>query len=98
MHELNELYERIKLITDTNLVNLVHAQEELGELATEVLIDEGLVQKVSEEGIFREGIDVIVCVLAIFAKRGYTLNPFLSTMDEKISKWEMNLEKRKNES
>lgn len=67
-----------------------YAVEEIGELATEVNIEQGYsAKKPGKDGIVGESIDVIICLIDLI----YTFNPGItiddieSIVDKKLSKW-----------
>jgi phosphoribosyl-ATP pyrophosphohydrolase len=88
INKLESFFQRIKLISDTNIVNGLHLQEEVGELSTEIMIQSHLISKKSDEGVVGEAIDVVVCALAIIANEVDSLSDIEEYLDKKITKWE----------
>ncbi len=87
-----DIFERIARITDTPINNLLHLMEEAGELSTEVMIDEGITYKKSDEGILGEAGDVVVCGLALMANKTGSWATALAYIDKKLKKWEMKID------
>jgi NTP pyrophosphatase (non-canonical NTP hydrolase) len=85
-----QLFRRIQKITDSLPTNFLHLQEEVGELATEILIEQGHPYKKTEEGVLAEVIDIVICCMAIIANKTDDIDKFYSLMANKISKWEKN--------
>ena len=75
---------------ETDLNNIfVAMSEEVGELATEILIVNGLKDRPSIEGIVGEAVDVMICALdIIYAHTGSLDNETVkSIVDTKLNKW-----------
>lgn len=72
---------------------LATLMEEVGELSTEVAIDEGYSLKKSEEGILGEGADVIICVLDLIWLDSENVTDdkieemLMETLKLKLAKW-----------
>lgn len=72
---------------------LLHLVQELGELATEIQIEEGHIQKTpSDDGIIGEAIDVIICALDIIRihDQEITEEEIISYCQKKLNKWVTN--------
>jgi hypothetical protein len=89
--DLREI-QTLSLRQDKSLLEkVVKTQEELGELANEVLIamkSSGSHHKVAGvDGVLGESIDVILCALSIFFHQGGSLETFNHLMKIKTDKW-----------
>lgn len=83
-----QLFRRITKITDNLPTNFLHLTEEVGELSTEILIEQGHPYKQTEEGVLAEVVDIVVSAMAIVANKTSDINKFYELMHKKISKWE----------
>ncbi len=90
---------RIKTLAKNDLANksifalFASAAEELGELATELQIEEnsfGNTYKKIDEGSKAESVDLTICALAIFFARGGTDGELVEIMNRKLDKWQKN--------
>lgn len=93
---IENIFSRIARITDTPNHNLLHLMEEVGELSTEIMIEEGVTYKKSDEGILGEAGDVVVCGLALMANKTTSWATVLAYLDKKLKKWEMKANERKS--
>ncbi len=94
---LEKLFARIQKITDTLEVNFFHLSEEVGELATEIMVEGGhTYKKAGKDGVEGEIVDVLVCALALWANKRYNLEYMYELLDSKIGKWERALENPDN--
>lgn len=69
---------------------LLHLVQEIGELSTEIQIEEGHIQKTpSDDGIVGEAIDVIICALDIIRIHNpeITEEEIISYCQKKLNKW-----------
>lgn len=89
MNKLKQLSLKEK---KTLLEKMVKLQEEVGELAQEVLIHEkssGTHYKTAkDENILDESVDVILVALSIFFSQGGTIETYRSLLKKKSVKWE----------
>ncbi|MEI6789565.1 MAG: hypothetical protein WCK42_00080 [Myxococcaceae bacterium] len=78
----------------TLLQRMVKLQEEAGELAQEVLIDEkasgSLHKEAGSDGILGECVDVVLVVLSIYFSKGGNEADLEKYIEYKCSKWEKN--------
>lgn len=86
--EFCQFFRRIQKITDSLPTNFLHLTEEVGELSTEILIEQGHPYKQTEEGVLAEVVDIVVSAMAIVANKTGDIIKFYELMHKKISKWE----------
>lgn len=81
----------------TVLERMVKLQEEVGELAQEVLIENKCAgsthKKAGVDGILGEAVDVTLVALSIFFKHGGTVEMLEQISKAKSEKWRKNLER-----
>ena len=87
-----ELIEKLsKQEIKTILERAVKLQEEVGELAQEILVHHkasgSQYKKASEDGIQGECVDVILVALSIFFKSGGSQESLCTLIDKKGAKW-----------
>lgn len=89
---INKLLNRVrKLAKHDNIYDLIASSaEELGEVSRAVLIEDGKKSKLKKlkESSYSEAVDLTICALAMFYKRGGTDEELLEIMDAKLDKWE----------
>ncbi len=95
-HTIDSLFQRVRKITSCFDHNFKHLVEEVGEISTESLIEEGVSYKAPEEGVSGEACDALICILAIFANKTNNLQEMLNAAHIKLMKWEKGYLKRKN--
>jgi NTP pyrophosphatase (non-canonical NTP hydrolase) len=88
-----ENIKRISLKEKKTLTErMLKLQEELGELAQEILINQnasGFAHKKSgQDGIIGESIDVILVALSIYFIAGGDINTLNEKLDKKCQKWQ----------
>jgi len=84
--------------TKSIMAQYVKLNEEVGELAVEVLIREGLEkpEKGGDDGILGECVDIAQIAMSIFTKAGGTPEDFMKTLLEKNMKWNKSIQKRES--
>lgn len=91
---IEKLFDRIVSITSSQEVNFLHLTEEVGEMATEMIVEKGLSYKEQDEGVLGEAIDALICILAIIANKTILFEDVLKAVDKKVAKWEKNYKKQ----
>jgi hypothetical protein len=95
--DIFSLLERIEAATIKDLEHktpqdlFVSTASELGELATEMLIEQqvhGHKNKMPDEGVSGESVDLTICALALYYSTGGTNENFIKYAHKKIAKWE----------
>lgn len=95
--DIFELLERIEAATYKDLTRktpqdlFVSTGSEFGELATEMLIEQGVfghTHKAPDEGVAGESVDLTICALALYYSTGGTTENFIKYGHKKIAKWE----------
>ena len=73
------------------LEKMIKLQEECGELAQEVLVQQqssgSTYKKSLPHGLPKECADILLVVLSIFFSQGYSKDQLAQFLDEKIDKW-----------
>ena len=88
-------------ISRTDGVSAAHAlikcQEEVGELATAFLCQEGAknVSASADSNVLEEGTDVVMCALDVMFKSGKTAFQINQMLGQKMTKWKAKIEKNK---
>lgn len=62
--------------------------EELGETSTAILVEDGKKERVLDEPSSSECVDVVICALALYFKRGGKRHDLQYVMEMKLDKWE----------
>src|SRR5688572_2528730 len=98
MPTLDEFVNRTKVATVADVVlgknvwtMYASTISELGEYATEVLREEKVpthAHKPVDEGTLGEGVDVVICALALYFIRGGTIEHLAEYGMKKLDKWE----------
>lgn len=81
--------EELKYKTPQDL--FLSAAEELGEVATEMAIEQkvhGHEHKKPDEGVAGESIDLFICALALYYSTGGTNENLIQYANKKMAKWE----------
>lgn len=100
--ELHLVLDRIEAITAQDMDHktisdlFMDATSELGELATEIAIEEktyGNAHKEIDEGSKAEAVDLLISSFAMFYARGGTIEEFITIAHKKLDKWQGNQKK-----
>lgn len=101
---LRNTYNKLKLVSVLDKASserlLVKATEEIGELAEAINWSTGYkhtekTKKEIKDAICEEGIDNIICVLAIFEKEGLTDGEIHQMFKKKLEKYRSKVDKNK---
>jgi len=101
---MKDIYKKIKSLSDRDVADAegltLKAMEELGELVQALLHENGYKanEKTPEairENQLEEGCDVIICIMGVLVKKGFTYQQILDMLNKKTDKWENVLENRK---
>ncbi len=89
---LKRIEQLASLEPKSTMERMVKLQEEVGELAQEVLIHHQASGSSSKspgvDGIAGECVDVIIVALSIFFKNGHTQDELKQLIEKKCEKWE----------
>lgn len=101
----NVSYDRIKIASKSDIKKLlvervVKLTEEVGELAAEVLIENGYSNKYRKPGLVEknirtEAVDCLIMVLDILNFVGATKEDINKLVNKKVNKWEKGIAKKK---
>ena len=100
--ELHLTLDRIEAVTAKDMQNktisdlFLDATSELGELATEIAIEEqtyGNAHKEVDEGSKAEAVDLLISSFALFYARGGSVEEFVVIAHKKLDKWQDNQQK-----
>lgn len=98
-----EFLDRVRLCTDKDVRvgkdvwhMLAAMNSELGEFTKDLRVEEkvpGHEDKTTEEGTLGEGVDVVICALALYFIRGGTISHLFQYGNVKLDKWERGIRK-----
>ncbi|GAH12987.1 unnamed protein product [marine sediment metagenome] len=100
---MKKVYKRIKKVIHKDVgspeILTLKAVEELGELAASLFHEIGYKQtnkpkKDIRENQLEETVDVILCMLGVLEKKGFTYDQIIKQLNKKIGKWENIAENR----
>lgn len=101
--QLAEFMERTRRLSVDDLSHqktifhfLASMISELGEFAGELKIEEkvpGHGHRTVDEGTLGEGVDTVICALALYFGRGGTVEHLVEYGHKKLTKWENNIRK-----
>jgi NTP pyrophosphatase (non-canonical NTP hydrolase) len=100
---MKNIYKRIEKVAHKDIgspeILALKAVEELGELAASLFHEIGYKQtNKSKEAIrenqLEEAVDVMVCMLGVLKKKGFTYDEIKTQFGKKIGKWETIAENR----
>ena len=100
---MKNIYKRIEKVAHKDVgsaeILALKAVEELGELAASLFHEIGYKQtnkpkKNIRENQLEEAVDVMICMLGILKKKGFTWKEIANQFDKKIDKWENVVENR----
>ncbi len=103
LYTMKEIYEKIQKLSKRDVADAkgltLKSMEELGELVQALLHENGYKpnnksKKAIKENQLEELCDVIVCMLGVADKLGFTYKQIVSMLEKKSDKWEKVLEKR----
>ena len=70
------------------------AAEELGEVATASLVEEGLKDKELTENTMMESCDLMILAVCIYIRSGGAVEDLSKNLDKKLDKWQQILKKK----
>lgn len=107
MNDFEEVYKFIKKLANKDGADAekltLKAMEELGELSTALLQESGYKstkksKKLVKLNQLEEACDVIICMMGIIEKKGWSHEQIINMLGMKSKKWEKTLEKRNDKS
>lgn len=100
---MKDIYKKIQSLSERDVADAkgltLKAMEELGELVAALLHENGYKPtnksaKAIRDNQLEELCDVIICMMGVADKKGFTYKQIVNELNKKSDKWEAVLEKR----